>query len=202
MTDDPKKQARRRQILDAALQAFIEKGGYDKTSMDDIVRASGLSKGTLYWHFENKQELFAAVVARVVDDIGALFERIANDAQGLTPPERLRLMITGAMPMFDDMSIQFAGLYADFFAQAWRSESVQKAFTQAYVLYSDMIAEVVQQGIDDGTFRPVDVNETGRVIGGAVDSVFLQQLLKMGDSESGLKLLADIIIRGLMKGKS
>ncbi len=48
------KEERRNEILGAALEVFIEKG-YDKASMDDIVRASGLSKGTLYWYFKNKK---------------------------------------------------------------------------------------------------------------------------------------------------
>ncbi len=202
MTDDPKKQARRRQILDAALQAFIEKGGYNKTSMDDIVRASGLSKGTLYWHFENKQELFAALVTMVFEDMIALFERIASESQGLAPPERLRMMITGMLPLLKNTSFQSAGLYADFFTQAWQIESVQQVFTHSYIQFANMITEVVQQGIDDGTFRSVDTSQIGRVIGGAVDSIFLQQLLKIGDAESSLKLLADIVVRGLMKGES
>ena len=52
---------RRREILMAALQAFSEKG-YDKTSVNDIVRVSGLSKGTLYWYFKNKQAIFVAMI--------------------------------------------------------------------------------------------------------------------------------------------
>ena len=51
----------RPKILQAAFEAFAE-SGYEKTSMDDIVRLSGLSKGTLYWHFKNKQELFISTL--------------------------------------------------------------------------------------------------------------------------------------------
>ncbi|MCB0020591.1 MAG: helix-turn-helix transcriptional regulator, partial [Anaerolineales bacterium] len=48
-----KQDERRNEILAAALQAFSE-NGYDKTSIDDVVRATGLSKGTIYWYFKNK----------------------------------------------------------------------------------------------------------------------------------------------------
>jgi DNA-binding transcriptional regulator YbjK len=55
------KEESRQKILQAAFEAFAE-NGYEKTSMDDIVKRSGLSKGTLYWHFTNKRELFLAAI--------------------------------------------------------------------------------------------------------------------------------------------
>ncbi|MCB0013808.1 MAG: helix-turn-helix transcriptional regulator, partial [Anaerolineales bacterium] len=63
-----KQDERRNEILAAALQAFSE-NGYDKTSIDDVVRATGLSKGTIYWYFKNKQALFTALMEFVVDGL-------------------------------------------------------------------------------------------------------------------------------------
>lgn len=56
---DPEK---RRQILSGARQVFLERG-FDAASMGDIARAAGVSKGTLYVYFQNKEDLFAALVA-------------------------------------------------------------------------------------------------------------------------------------------
>jgi len=53
-------EARRQQILEAALTCFGEKG-FHAATMDDLVRASGLSKGSLYWHFKSKDEVFLAL---------------------------------------------------------------------------------------------------------------------------------------------
>ena len=55
--------AKRRQILDGARQVFLAQG-FDAASMGEIARAAGVSKGTLYVYFENKEELFAALVKR------------------------------------------------------------------------------------------------------------------------------------------
>jgi len=52
---------RRQQILSAAMNCFLAKG-YHRATMDDIVAESGLSKGTLYWYFKSKKELFLALV--------------------------------------------------------------------------------------------------------------------------------------------
>jgi AcrR family transcriptional regulator len=53
--------AKRRQILDGATAVFLEKG-FDAASMGEIARASGVSKGTLYVYFDDKQALFDAIV--------------------------------------------------------------------------------------------------------------------------------------------
>lgn len=61
--EDPVK---REQILDGAGRVFMAHG-FDAASMNDIVRESGVSKGTIYVYFENKEQLFAALVARERD---------------------------------------------------------------------------------------------------------------------------------------
>lgn len=55
--------AKARQILDGARQVFLAHG-FDAASMGEIARAAGVSKGTLYVYFDNKEELFAALVKR------------------------------------------------------------------------------------------------------------------------------------------
>ncbi|MBI4233862.1 MAG: TetR/AcrR family transcriptional regulator [Chloroflexi bacterium] len=58
------KEATRERILDAATGVIAEKG-YHEASMDEIVHASGTSKGALYFHFPSKQALFFALVERL-----------------------------------------------------------------------------------------------------------------------------------------
>lgn len=57
--EDP---AKREQILDGARKVFMAQG-FDAASMNDIVREAGVSKGTIYVYFENKEQLFAALIA-------------------------------------------------------------------------------------------------------------------------------------------
>src|SRR6516164_3382369 len=55
--------AKRRQIIDGARATFLEQG-FDAASMNDIARAAGVSKGTLYVYFQNKEQLFQAICNR------------------------------------------------------------------------------------------------------------------------------------------
>lgn len=58
----------RRRILDAAEELFAERG-FDRTSFVDIAKRSGISRGSIPWHFKNKNGLVMAVVERVIDRI-------------------------------------------------------------------------------------------------------------------------------------
>jgi AcrR family transcriptional regulator len=53
--------AKRRQIVEGAREIFLAHG-FDAASMNDIARTAGVSKGTLYVYFENKEQLFQAIV--------------------------------------------------------------------------------------------------------------------------------------------
>ena len=53
--------AKRRQIMDGARTVFLA-GGFDGASMNDVARAAGVSKGTLYAYFNSKDELFEAII--------------------------------------------------------------------------------------------------------------------------------------------
>ena len=58
--------AKLRQIIDGARAVFLNKG-FDAASMNDIARAAGVSKGTLYVYFKDKEQLFEAIVAQECD---------------------------------------------------------------------------------------------------------------------------------------
>lgn len=58
-------------ILDAAQRLFAA-FGYRRTAMDDIARAAGVAKGTLYFYFEGKEAVFRAMHARTLADLSRL----------------------------------------------------------------------------------------------------------------------------------
>jgi TetR/AcrR family acrAB operon transcriptional repressor len=71
----------RHRILDAAEQVFFDKG-VSRTSLADIAAQAGVTRGAIYWHFENKGDLFTAMFDRVLlplDELGAHPEDGADD---------------------------------------------------------------------------------------------------------------------------
>jgi AcrR family transcriptional regulator len=64
----PQGRAKRAQMIEAARQLFLERG-FERTSMDAIRDRAGVSKATLYNHYQNKEVLFADVVRTIVNDV-------------------------------------------------------------------------------------------------------------------------------------
>ncbi|MEP7288207.1 MAG: TetR/AcrR family transcriptional regulator [Chloroflexota bacterium] len=198
MPNDPK-DARRQEIIAAALKAFTEKG-YDKTSMDDIVRVSGLSKGTLYWYFDNKQALFAAVAKMVFDQFVIGADAVLGNLKDLPPSEKLQqVMLMSGMAAMQDR--QFVHFYMDIFVQAWQQDVVRQVSKEAYSKYIDLFAAILQEGIDKGDFRAMDVNAMARAITGSLDGMMAQLLFGPdGDLEAPIQALIETLVRGLVKG--
>jgi TetR/AcrR family transcriptional repressor of nem operon len=83
------KEATRRRILDAASQAFRERG-VAETGVDEVMRRAGLTHGGFYAHFRDKTELIAEACTAAFDAAVPNFERIAAAP---TPARRARLLI-------------------------------------------------------------------------------------------------------------
>ena len=78
-------------LLDAAEQVFLEKG-VGAASLDEIARVAGVTRGAVYWHFENKTAVFDAMRERVKSPMNALFEQVTMEAQPMQALEKLCIL--------------------------------------------------------------------------------------------------------------
>lgn len=88
--------AKRQQLLGEAEKLFCQRG-YDKTSVQDILAAAGISKGGFYHHFDSKDEVLTALCRRRAERAAA-FTADALDAAH-TPMERINAVLRGFIPM-------------------------------------------------------------------------------------------------------
>lgn len=63
---------KKQELVDAAIDEFGEKG-YEKASLNNILRAAGISKGTFYYHFENKEELYLYLISIFIEKKKSFF---------------------------------------------------------------------------------------------------------------------------------
>ena len=78
-----RKEARPAELIDAAIEVFAEKG-FAASRLEDVARRAGVSKGTAYLYFPNKEALFKAAVGEVIVTRIATGEREVEDWQGST----------------------------------------------------------------------------------------------------------------------
>lgn len=76
---DATKAARRSQIIEAAISCFLEKG-YTNTSMSDIIKASGLSSGSIYSHFSGKEDILNTAINERLNNVKELYETLPEGA--------------------------------------------------------------------------------------------------------------------------
>ena len=76
-----RKDARPEELVAAALEVFVERG-YEGTTLADVARRAGVTKGTIYLYFENKEALFKAVVRETIVPVIAQGEALARSFTG------------------------------------------------------------------------------------------------------------------------
>ena len=125
-----RKEARPGEILAAALTEFVERG-YAATRLDDIARRAGVTKGTMYLYFENKEELFKAVVREHLRPLLAETRQLAVDTEGSARDVLERVLRARWRWMFET---QLSGLIKVVMAEAnafpelaswWQAEVMQ-----------------------------------------------------------------------------
>lgn len=97
---------KRQGLLDAAEKLFCQQG-YEKTSVQDILDATGLSKGGFYHHFASKDEVMTALCTRRAERAAAFTGEALSAAN--TPMERINAVLHGFMPLRRE-DADFAGM--------------------------------------------------------------------------------------------
>ncbi|OEZ62082.1 TetR/AcrR family transcriptional regulator [Duganella sp. HH105] len=148
-----RKDARPQELLAAALDQFVERG-YAATRLEDVAKRAGVSKGTLYLYFANKEELFKAVVREnIVHAIG----EAEQDAAVFDGPSSV-LLRTILMKWWNQIcATQLAGITKLMLAEGNNFPELAQFYNEEVVARGNgLIASVVVRGIGRGEFRPVD----------------------------------------------
>lgn len=113
-------------ILRSAKELFHKKGFYT-TTMEDIAQYSGFDRRTIYNHFQNKEEIFAALVSGVIADIKTAYDEVASLA--ITPLEQLRKLVL----MLLDLYIENAHLLNVFTSEFEISDVRKKRYISSFM---------------------------------------------------------------------
>ena len=150
-----RKEARPGELLDAALDLFVEKG-FAATRAEEVAARAGVSKGTLFLYFQSKEELFKAVVRENISgrfiEWNSEFEEFEGDSAdmltycmnawwqrvGATKASGITKLMMSEAKNFPDL------------AAFYQQEVIQPGQT--------LIRRILQRGMDRGEFRPLDLD--------------------------------------------
>lgn len=150
-----RKDARPEEIIAAALELFVERG-YASTRLDDVAAHAGVSKGTLYLYFENKEELFKAVVRGNMLPVLQHGEELVQAFSG-SSADLVRQLVRGWWELTG--STRIAGIPKLVIAESGNFPDLAKFYYDEVIQRAlFMFRGVLQRGIDAGEFRAVDID--------------------------------------------
>ncbi len=156
-----RKGARPQELLDAALDLFVERG-FAATRLDDVARAAGVSKGTLYLYYCSKEELFKAVVREsVVPHLGeaeGMLDHFTGDSAEL---------LRGLMSTWWDKigNTKLSGLTKLMIAEAGNFPDLARFYQEEVIDRGEkLVTKMLERGIARGEIRPVDIQIASRIL--------------------------------------
>jgi AcrR family transcriptional regulator len=199
----PRHQAeqRRGELLDHALQVFLDRG-YEGATVDLIAAAASASKRTIYAHYEDKAALFRAAVLRAIEEYARQAEKLSfiesdDLEETLTALARMRLV-----HLASPVGIRLQRILN---AESFRFPEI---FTWAYEQGSrpmvDLIAQVLQRHIEAGRVELEDPRRAANlflstVVGGPARILWSGNVLEPEELEERVRFSVRLFLRGALK---
>ncbi|MDD3718640.1 MAG: TetR/AcrR family transcriptional regulator [Actinomycetota bacterium] len=172
--ENPVKELRQKQIKEAALRLFSERG-FHNTTISQISQAADLGKGTIYWYWKSKEELAFSLVEDMLRDFAMLIEAARKEAG--TVAER-----------FEKLVEEVAELYyreTEYLRLLWKfrvdrsyifNEDYTEKVTSYYVRMRQALEDMLEQGMTRGEFREMNAKRMAFILLGIVEGLELEWL--------------------------
>ena len=149
-----RKSARPEEILQAALESFTDRG-FAATKLEDVARRAGVTKGTIYLYYENKEALFKALVRETIVPVIAKGEALAHSFTG-TARDLFEQLVREYFRLVGDT--QLSGIPRLMIAEAGNFPELARFYYEEVVTRGHrLMAGVLERGIKAGEFRRVNV---------------------------------------------
>ncbi|MDX3538493.1 TetR/AcrR family transcriptional regulator [Streptomyces sp. MB09-01] len=199
-TGGSRRQATRQKLYEAAVTLIAEQG-FSATTVDEIAERAGVAKGTVYYNFASKNELFEELLRHGVGLLTVSLRTAAEEteARGGSRVEALDAMIRAGL-VFIDRYPAFTQLYV---AELWRTNRAWQSTLMVVRQEAVAVVEkVLREGVERGELSAeIDVPLTaaamvGMVLVAALDWQSFQSERSLDDVHSALSLL----LRGRVSG--
>jgi len=188
---------RKQEILAVAARLFRERG-YTSVRLDDITEEIGITKPAIYYYFRAKEDILYDICITQINNICSQARAIADSDLDL---------VDKVMKMFANHVMQFhtdrdsAETYLR--EAAHLSLERRKQVSDMLKLYESFLREHVEQGVDQGIFRPIDSKQVVRGIGGMLNWIGNWYNPEgPEDIHDIIKSYVDFILHGLISNKT
>lgn len=183
----------RTKILESAVQLF-SKSNYHGVSMSEIAEGAGISKGTLYWYFDSKEDLFREITIKGMNYFNEQFERIAETDQN--SEEKIQHLIKFVLRTFVE-HLNMIDVFRNNIELI--STEFKNTIEKKHERNIGVVAKIIKQGIDEGlikTENPVDIST---MILSVLFTPQTKHLLDTDQVEKKINFIYDFIMNGISR---
>lgn len=186
-------QNKKDQILKVAMQIFAE-CGYERASVDNIAIKANVAKGTIYYYFKSKEEIFSCLID---DGIEKLLDMLKSKIDSVTSPsEKLKIFLENQFEYFAEYKNFCKVLFSEILINEKLSASNIKKLRNTYLVY---LQQIIEEGCISGEFKSeldVDTLVSMLFLSSATSSldwaIFKNQMPK--------KIFMNTIVKTLLEG--
>jgi AcrR family transcriptional regulator len=171
MTEHLARDVRRDQILDAAAKMFIAQG-YENSTVDEIAKEAGLSKGSIYWYFKSKLDILFALTDRCVDSSQEELVKLADmDRYGPQAMYKAHRELNQNKLQQEEHK-QLLGQLANL---APRYPEIRDRLLVYYQRWDGIAESLIRRAVDAGYFRDIDAHRLAQAITAMYDGLYLRR---------------------------
>jgi len=173
---------RKKEILDTAEKLFATKG-YEAATVNDILDAVKIAKGTFYYYYKSKEDVLDALIDRRISEGVEIAEGIA--ASPLSPVKKILEIMMAQKP-----KNQVQEDFTSVLHEKDNAKMHQKSLTQLILRLGPCLGKVVKEGIEAGIFSTPFPNESAEILLVAGLVLFDDDYFKWTDVEAAAKTAA------------
>ena len=159
----------KRKIFEASMELFAKKG-YDATSIEEITATVGVAKGTLYYHFTSKEEIFRFLVEEGMKLLKNSIDIKTSKLNNIT--DKIKAIILIQIKII----IKYENLITIVLSQIWGNEE-RNNFCKHYVFeYIKKIEEILKLGVETGDIKTGDIEAMATEIFSIICSSLIYRL--------------------------
>ena len=186
-------------ILTAAMN-LISKHGFNGTTADKIATEAGLSKGSIFWHFENKENLFLAVIKSIRD--GLLQAIMSGQEEKLTSREKLNLLLDNYTGIIEIDCSRCLDLTVLIIEMVETNPELAGRLRDLFVELADLLTALLEEGKERGEIGDsIDSQMTAYAIVGNMQGMTVQYYLNRDKLQYGrlMKAYKGFLLAGLFR---
>ncbi|MCX6584092.1 MAG: TetR family transcriptional regulator [Candidatus Aminicenantes bacterium] len=191
----------RQMVLDAALKVFGRKG-FSQSTLEEVAREAGLTRGAIYWHFKNKNEMFGAVLEVLYERSGERVIKVLQSEQ--SPLLKIRQLIGEFLRIISNED-EFRVIEEFHMLEFQKAKELkelckqhQEKMTKMRAVIQDLISEGIASGDFDNRLDPAITTWALISYLAGMKTAWLSGIADISIRENTEKLV-DIFINGIVK---